>query len=318
MNDLDPGLRAWLAAVNRAQAERAGAAPDTPSSVRQALATLTRKLGGQGPELPSICDTALVHERRRIPLRLYDPLPESDKPVCLFLHGGGHMAGGIEVYDAIARRLAAASGHLVVAVEYRLAPEHPYPAGLDDSLAVAAQLWPLLADRGVRVSPHLAIAGDSGGGALTATLCAHLARHPLPAHPGGQYRLTRQVLIYPSLDYTLRHDSIARYGQGYLLEAKRIRWYFDHYFAHAEDRHAVSPLYMPAAGLPPTLIITAGLCPLRDEALAYRASLEAAGVPVQHRDMPGLIHAYLNLHELVPEACAATYAAIGAFLNGPL
>jgi acetyl esterase/lipase len=125
-----------------------------------------------------------------------------------------------------------------------------------------------------------------------------------------------QVLIYPSLDYTLDHASVRENGQGYLLEQARMAWYFDRYFQENEDRHAASPLYMPIMpNLPPTLVISAGYCPLRDEALAYVERLATSGVSHRHRHFADMIHAYLNLEALVPDACAQTYQEIGRFLS---
>ena len=124
------------------------------------------------------------------------------------------------------------------------------------------------------------------------------------------------MLIYPSLDYTLEHPSISGHGEGYLLEAERIRWYFNHYFASGEDRRTASPLHMPVPeGMPATLVITAGYCPLHDEGVAYARKLREAGVACELRDYPDMIHAYLNLEDLVPQACSDTYRAIGAFLS---
>lgn len=304
---LDPGLQAWLDRVNHAQQEgRKRGVPDTPESARLGLATLTRTQGGLGPALADIKDIRVG--LAGVPVRLYDPLPGETKAVCVFLHGGGHMAGSVDVYDPICRRLAAATGRLIASVDYRLSPEHPYPAGLADALTVLNHLPATLADEGYTCTGQVALAGDSGGGALAATLASITRRH-------HHIALDRLVLIYPSLDYTLTHPSLEENGIGYLLETEKIRWYFDHYFQHEEDRQQASPLYLPVQDLPPTFVITAGLCPLRDEGFAYLARLGETRVPHEHLHMPGLIHAYLNLHELVPEACTRTYAAIGGFLR---
>lgn len=304
----DPRLRDWLDNANRAQAEaRARGEPPTPAAARAGLAAITRACGGNGPELPWVRDI----EIDTVPVRLYDPEPARPKAVCVYLHGGGHMAGSVDVYDPICRRLAAGAGCLVVSVEYRLAPEHPYPKGLDDCARVLARLRDWLAARGHALPGGLAVAGDSGGGALTATLCALAAHQP-------ELKIARQVLIYPSLDYTLAQPSVAQNGGGYLLEASRIRWYFDNYFQYGENRAAASPLCMPTDGLPPTLLVTAGFCPLRDEGYAYAARLREAGVPCTHLHLPGMVHAFLNLHELVPDACDAVYGAIGRFLASGL
>ena len=156
---------------------------------------------------------------------------------------------------------------------------------------------------------RFSLLGDSGGGALCATLA-----HRLQSDPG--VTIHSQVLIYPSLDYTMEMPSVERLGTGFLLERERIAWYFDRYFQSNEDRRAASPLFMPCtSSLPRTLVITAEYCPLRDEGEAYAQRLSQAGIEVEHRMLPGTIHACLNLEELMPGPSAEIYALTGRFLN---
>ncbi|GAA5233142.1 alpha/beta hydrolase [Verticiella sediminum] len=304
----DPRLHDSLARAVRAaeQAPEAGIGY-TVTGARDSLAALTQACAAPGPALARVLDGE-IDGRPAVPVRLYDPTPGRELPVCLYLHGGGHMAGSIAVYDPVCRRLAQMADCRVVAVDYRLAPEHPYPCGLEDCARVLAALPAWLAARGCAAPGGITVAGDSGGGALTASLSMLAARRP-------ELAIARQVLVYPSLDYTLAQPSVEENGNGYLLDAERIRWYFDHYFQGGEDRAAVSPLHMPAAGLPPTLLVTAGFCPLRDEGYAYAGRLRAAGVPCQHLNLPGMVHAFLNLERLVPDACEAVYRAMGAFMR---
>lgn len=308
---LDASLKDWLIKVNElAAAQESRGVELTPGSVRGNFAAMTQTFVRRGPELPWVGDAKVEGEAHPIPVRIYDPAPESEKSVCLFFHGGGHLAGSIDVYDPICRRLARASGQLLVSVEYRRAPEYPYPLGLNDCLDVARQLWPLLTQEQRRVRRQLFIAGDSGGGAYAASVSAVAQDDP-------ELAIEKQVLIYPGLDYTLVSPSVAENGKGYLLENPRIEWYFNHYFQNGEDRHTVSPLHMPmTARLPQTLVITAGFCPLRDEGIAYAEKLRAAGVTCEHQHFEDMIHAYLNLENLVPDACAQTYNVIGQFLGG--
>lgn len=310
-----PALVDWLERLNRLVADQAArGAEATPVTLRESMATMTATLVTRRPSLPWVRDTLVPGGDYPVPVRLYDPAPDHAKPVCLFFHGGGHMTGGISVYDPICRKLAEASGNLLVSVEYRLAPECPYPLGLTDCHAVARHLWPVLERQGRKVERRLSLAGDSGGAALAATVSA-LAQDAPDLH------IHKQVLIYPSLDYTLAHPSVAENGRGYLLETPRIRWYFDHYFGDGaapdqQRRRDASPLYMRfSERLPETLIISAGFCPLRDEALAYAARMEETGVPCRHVSFPDMIHAYLNLEDLVPDACARSYQIIAEFLN---
>ena len=310
-----PALADWLERLNRLVADQAARGLEaTPVTVRESMASMTASLVTRPVELPRVRDLMIATDDYPVPARLYDPAPDRPKPVLLFFHGGGHMAGDIRVYDPIARRLAEASGQLVVAVEYRLAPECPYPLGLRDCHAAARHLWPALERCGCRVLPRLSLVGDSGGGALAATVSAL-------AQDDADLNIDKQVLIYPSLDYTLEHPSLTENGRGYLLETARIRWYFDHYFQDGgapdeQRRRDASPLHMAVSPrLPATLVLTAGFCPLRDEGVAYVERLQAAGVDARYQPFPDMIHAYLNLEDLVPDACAESYRVIGEFLN---
>ena len=312
MTDVHPNLRAWLDQLNPMVAEqKARGVEATPRMVRDSLAGLTTTFVTKAPELPLIRDLQAETAEGLVQVRLYHPQPDTARPVMVFFHGGGHMAGSVAVYDPIARKLAEATGLLVLSVDYRLAPETPYPGGLNDCLNVTRQVWALLEQEGVRFERQLALAGDSGGATYAATVSQQLAG-------SRDLNLTHQVLIYPSLDYVMDHPSITGHGEGYLLEEPRIRWYFDHYFANGEDRQAASPLHMPVPdGMPATLVITAGYCPLHDEGVAYAHKLEGAGVECQLEDYADMIHAYLNLEDLVPEACSDTYGFIGDFCRRP-
>ncbi|TGG92411.1 alpha/beta hydrolase [Natronospirillum operosum] len=310
MTALNAQLEDWLERLNRLVAQqRAQGSTPTAVNAREGLANMTATLVTARPTLPRVVDALVDGGRYPVPVRIYDPAPEQDKAVCLYIHGGGHTAGGITVYDPICRKLAVASQRLVVSVEYRLAPECPYPQGLQDCVDVVRHLWPTLDDKGFWYQPELAVAGDSGGGALTATLCAELQHEE-------EALVQQQILIYPNLDYTLSYPSIHELASGYLLERERIRWYYDQYFQKGEDRAAASPLYMPITpGLPETLIITAGFCPLKDEAIAYRDALQKEGVRCTHRHFPTLLHAFLNMEDLVEADCAEAYRTMAAFMR---
>lgn len=303
-------LRDWLADSREAarQAHEQGFRL-TVTNIREALDGLTRHFVRPGPEIARVHDDHIAGPDYRVPVRIYHPRPERRLPVALFVHGGGHVAGGVSLYDPIARKLALAAQRVVVSIEYRLAPECPYPAGLKDTLACSKQVFRLLESLAMTHEPRLALVGDSGGGALCATV-SHL----------GQFEaglaIERQVLIYPSLDYTLSEASVNELGEGYLLERDRILWMCDAYLQHAENRRSISPLFMElTADYPPTLVITAEFDPLRDEGMAYAARLQQSGSRSAHLHLPGMVHAFLNLEELVPEPCQEAYAAIGTFLS---
>lgn len=310
MHTLNAQLADWLEKLNRLTAQqRAMGSSPTPIGAREGLASMTATLVTERPWVPRVLDALVPSDEYDVPVRIYDPSPEVSKPVCVYIHGGGHAAGSVTVYDAICRKLAVASGHLVVSVEYRLAPECPYPNGLDDCMNVVRNIWSTLEDKACRVQRRLAVAGDSGGGALTATLSAllqHEAHNPIE----------RQILIYPNLDYTLSQPSIERLAEGYLLEKSRIHWYYDQYFQRDEDRAAASPMFMPiTANLPRTMIVTAGFCPLQDEAVAYLNKLDQADVPHAHLHFPDMLHAFLNMEDLAPDACEQVYQSIAEFLE---
>ena len=307
---LPDAVRAWLDEVNRLNDElRRSGHQRTVAEAREALAALTGCFVTEPSQIASTADAHVDGPNGTIPLRLYHPQPETALPVLLFVHGGGHVAGSVEVYDPLARRLANATGHIVVAVDYRLAPEHPYPAGVDDVVSALRGMESVLQANACRYLPRFSLVGDSGGGALCATLAHRL-------QPDDGPSVHSQVLIYPSLDYTLSMPSVERLGTGFLLEHERIAWYFDRYFQSNEDRRAASPLFMPCTSrLPRTLVITAEYCPLRDEGEAYAQCLSRAGVEVEHRMLPGTIHACLNLEDLMPDRSAEIYASIARFLD---
>lgn len=279
----------------------------SPDVARNSLATMTSMYVAAPTGELTVQDTVLS-ETNPIPLRIYDPAPGRASRVCLYLHGGGHMAGSIQVYDPICRQVALNAQCVTVAVDYRLAPEHPYPQGLDDAQQVTMHLLARLRELGYEVQDDLTVAGDSAGGALTATLSALSMTQP-------ELHIKRQILIYPSLDYTLSQPSVKENALGYVLESDKIAWYFDNYLPSDVDRHDASPLFMGAGGLPPTLVFSAGFCPLRDESYAYVAQLQQAEVEVEHWNFPEQIHAFLNLQQFVPDACEAVYQNMAKFIN---
>ncbi len=305
-------LRPWLDNFNELMAALiAGGFKPTSTNAREGLANLTAGLVTDRPDI-AWCQDDLVHGHDHdVPVRIYHPEPATELPVLVFFHGGGHMAGSVSVYDPICRKLALSTRHIVVSVDYRLAPECPYPAGLNDAYAAVKGVWDVLRQRELLFRNQLSIAGDSGGGALCASV-AHLSQFD------ASLTIRRQVLLYPSLDYTMSHGSIEQNAKGYLLEASKIAWYFDHYFLHGENRKAASPLHMEATDrLPETLVITAEFCPLRDEGLAYVERLRAAGVGIAHHHFDDMIHAFLNMEDLVRDERETTYRVFAEFLNRP-
>jgi len=309
-SQLHPTLQPWLDAFNSLKQQMLEAGfKITPSNAREALEMLTRRYVTSSPEIPLVQDDMVPGNSYRVPVRIYHPNPEIQLPILIFAHGGGHMAGSLSLYDPIARRLARAASHVVVSVDYRLAPESPYPLGLSDLGSVIKGIFPVLENLNLRYQARLSLAGDSAGGALCAS-----SSHRLQFDPGVD--IHRQVLIYPSLDYTLSQPSASELAKGYLLDRDRIHWYFDNYFQSLENRRDASPLFMPlSVRLPETLVITAQYCPLRDEGRAYADRLLEAGIHVEYLEFEGMLHAFLNLEEMVQEQCAEAYRRIGEFLT---
>lgn len=310
MRQVSVKLEKWLDAYNKL-AKQLGETgfKATPTNAREGLAGMTWAWVTRKTPVEWVQDDLVEGKEFDVPVRIYHPDPERRLPVLVYFHGGGHMAGGITVYNPICRRLARETEHIVISVDYRLAPECRYPAGVTDAVTVVKNLWKVLETRQLRHSRSLSIGGDSAGGALTATV-AHLYRHE------EEVAIRRQVLIYPSLDYTMSSASIELNGAGYLLEQEKIKWFFKNYFKEGVDRKQASPLYMELDGrMPESLVITAEFCPLRDEGLAYVEKLQAGGLRAENLHCKDMIHAFLNLEDLVKEECDTVYAAIAAFLK---
>jgi acetyl esterase len=308
--EIAPHLGEWLEKYNRLMAawlEKGGT--QTPANARDGLARLTQTLITDVPAMAFIKDEFLAEADHLIPVRVFHPEPTSVLPVLIYLHGGGHVAGSVAVFDPICRKIALTTKHLVIAVEYRLAPEHPYPAGLQDGLAVVAGHRGLLQRMGLSHQPQLTVAGDSAGGAMAATL-AHILQNQ------GTRTISHLLLLYPSLDYTLSLPSVQALARGYFLEKERIEWFLQQYFQNNEGRKEVSPLFMDVTvNFPPTLIVSAGFDPLKDEALQYVRFLQELGVDVHHVHFDDMIHAFLNMESLVPARCRAVYQTMADFLS---
>ena len=233
-------------------------------------------------------------------------------PLVIFLHGGGWVAGGLDSHDATCRALANASACKVVALDYRLAPEHKFPAGLDDCYAaldwLAAHAGELDID-----ARRIAIAGESAGGNLAAAVT-------LMARDRGGPALAFQLLVYPVTHHAFDTPSYAAWGNGHLLTEEGMRWNWNHYLATPADGldPLASPLLAPdLRGLPPALVIVAECDPLRDESEAYAKRLADAGVPVECRRYDGMLHAFFTLGQVFDDGKAAV-AYAGSVLRRAL
>jgi acetyl esterase len=241
-----------------------------------------------------------------VPVRVYHPSAETNLPIVVVFHGGGWVIGNVEQYDGIARWLANASGAVVVSVDYRLAPEHPYPEPLDDCWTALTWTVAHAADLGGDAS-RIAVAGDSAGGNLAA-VCALLARD------AGAPALALQALVYPVTDANFETGSYVSNGEGYLLDHSQMRWFFDCYTTgrvDPTDWH-VSPMRADdLSGVAPALVLTAEFDPLRDEGEAYADRLRAAGVSVEYRCYEGMIHSFFGLPAFDTATDAMEFVATG-------
>jgi acetyl esterase len=248
-----------------------------------------------------------------IPARLYTPkaLRQDDglAAALVFFHGGGWVIGDLDTHDVVCGAIADEGQLLVISVDYRLAPEHKFPAAVDD--AIAATRW--IADNAGKLgidAEQLCVGGDSAGGNLAAVVAIHARDH-------GGPMLAGQVLIYPATDFAMSHPSHREPETSVLLTHAVVRWFFDHYLGGADvaDDWRASPARAETlAGLPPAFVITAGADPLRDEGEEYARRLEDAGVPVMHRSYPGQFHGFFTMGKLLPQANVAV-AEIGAWLK---
>jgi acetyl esterase len=272
--------------------------------LRQQLRTMVGLMDEPAPSLARIEDLQIPGPAGPLPARLYDAggARGSARPAGLYFHGGGWVQGDLETHHGLCARLAARSGMLVTALDYRLAPEHPFPSAVDDCLAAYRWLRTRAAELGVDPE-RIAVAGDSAGGNLAAVVSqqAALAGDPVPA---------AQALIYPAVDFALDTPSHRELADGHVIPRDRIEWYAAQYLPAGADR--ADPRAAPLrardlSGQPPTLIVTAGFDPLRDEGHAYAERLRAAKVDVVDHEYPGQIHAFVSLTRAIPQGLAATH-----------
>jgi acetyl esterase len=259
------------------------------------------RFGLPGPPVHAVTDHRVPVDGGHILVRVYRPGPEVDLPVHLTLHGGGWRLGSVDerVSDAVCRQRCREARCVVVAVDYRLAPEHKFPAGIED--AVSAYRW--LASEATRLGidpARIVIAGDSAGGNVAAVAARLLREEPRPP--------CLQWLIFPVTDLGFDTGSFGSCGEGFLVTRSAMEWFRGHYLselAEIDDPRA-SPLKAnDLAGLPPALIYTAGFDPLRDEGHAYADRLMAAGVKTIHREFDSLVHGFVGLRGTVQAAARA-------------
>ncbi|WP_122090701.1 alpha/beta hydrolase [Halalkalicoccus subterraneus] len=305
MAELDSQAEALLETV-----ETMGVPPTyalAPESARERIREL---FGGEGESVDRIEDFEIPGPAESIPVRLYAPDGE-DLPLLVFYHGGGWVIGDIETYDPLCRALTNAADCAVLSVDYRLAPEHPFPAAVED--AYAALEW--AAEYGDRVNcdpQRVAVGGDSAGGNLAAAVS-------LMSRDRNGPEIAHQSLLYPAVASPAVHEfpSYEENGKGYMLEAASVEWFLERYLPDPVDHrnaYAAPLLARDHSELPSASVLTAGFDPLRDEGREYADRLEAAGVEVTHREYEGMIHGFVNLLDHL-DAAGEAIDALGADLE---
>lgn len=242
-----------------------------------------------------------------IPVRLYRPAGDTPKPVVVYYHGGGWVIGNLESHDATCRELANAADVVVVSVDYRLAPEHVFPAAVDDAFAALEWVHEHAPELGADPS-RIAVAGDSAGASLAAVV-AQLARD------ANGPPIVFQLLVYPATDYEFSSPSMIENADGYFLTIAGMRWFYGHYLRSEADGD--DPRVSPAraadlSGLPPAFVITAEYDPLRDQGMAYAAALRAAGTPTEATRYEGMFHGFFGMGAMIDVAKVAFDDAVAA------
>jgi acetyl esterase len=284
----------------------------TPDQARAAWQMMRKAMNQFVPPMADVRALAAEGPNGPIPLRLYRSqavAADRNSPVLVFFHGGGWVVGDLDTHDVLARHLANAVEGVSIAVDYRLAPEHKFPAAAEDAIAATQWIAKNAHELGIDAS-RMAVAGDSAGGNL-ATVAA------LAAVRDGAPRIQAQALIYPTVDLRCDYPSYERVGAGYTLTKASMHWFRDHYLTNPSeiDDWRASPIRAKnLSKLPPAYVVTGGLDPLCDEGEAYAKALEQAGVEVVFRHFPGQMHGFAGQFGLIG-ASDTVSAEIGAFIR---
>lgn len=289
-----PALEPFVRAVR----ESPGQHPSTRTLLdrRADYRQLSDAVSGVGATVESVHDVQLELPDRTLNARLYVPVSDESKALVIYFHGGGFVLGDLETHDGLCRRLSADTRMRFLSVEYRLAPEHPFPASINDAVDVLRLVARRVGDFDDPAA-KLIVMGDSAGATIATVACALTRREDLG--------IAAQVVIYPTLGPELFTDSVHEFGEGHMLDIDHLRYdyglYLSEWSDHTDPR--VSPLMSAdLAGAPAAIVVVAQCDPLRDEGVAYAGLLEHFAVPVELLEAEGMVHGFLRLGELVPEA----------------
>jgi acetyl esterase len=308
---LDPDAAAVFKAFQ--EAGRPAYETLTPPEAREFYSQARFVSNPEPPELKSVEPLAIPAPHGSIPARIYTPKtlrkPAGLAPCLVFFHGGGWVIGDLDSHDVVCRKLADEGQLIVISVDYRLAPEHKFPAAVDD--AITATKWIAINGKQLGVdAARLMVGGDSAGGNLAAVVA-------ISARDGNGPAIAGQVLIYPATDFAMTHPSHREPETSILLTHSVIKWFRDHYLNGAADAHdwRASPVRAGTLiGLPPAYVLTAGADPLRDEGDEYARRLKEAGVAVTYRHFPGQFHGFFTMGKLLQQANIAA-SEIAAWLK---
>jgi acetyl esterase len=284
-----------------------------PDQGRAMFAAMMQMIGPKDVPIGKVENIKIPGPGGEIPLRIYTPVAAGADalPVLVYFHGGGFVIGDLETHDGSCRQLANEGGFRVIAVDYRRAPEHKFPAALDDAFAAVQWIEAHASELGVDAN-RIAVGGDSAGGALAAEV-TQLAKAK------GAPKIAFQMLLFPMTQIGKETSSLREFALGYFLDKPTLDWFFGSYIPEGTDKAdtRVSPLNAADfKGLPPAYVMLGGYDPLHDEGLAYAKKLQDAGVKVEIADYDGLVHCFIYMQAVLSQAAGAVTAAAKAVRAG--
>jgi len=307
MAQLHPQIREVLRVM--AEAQLRPVEEMTPAEAREQMEATARARKAEPLPVSRVEERLIPGPTGDIRLRIYWPEGAGPVPAIAYYHGGGHVIGSLDTHDFVARNLCAGTEALVASVDYRMGPEHKFPAAVEDSFAALG--WVQANAESLGADPdRIGVHGDSAGANLAAVVA-------LLARDADSPRLRLQSLVYPISDYSLSGDSYAKYARGYgILTKDAMVWFRDHYLSAPEDANdwRASPIKAPnLVGVAPAIVITAECDVLHDDGQRYAEALRRAGVPVDYQEYPGMIHAFFGMVPAVDDAMNAQRTVWAAF-----